>query len=155
MVSIPLGFLALRLMRFRVGPPILVERIERLESEIDAARLEKDRLRSELNHAEKDADAAKNLIGELSGRRDSQARTIADLSAACERLKEDLTETEHQKAQLYERFRRARRRALRLSAKLQSVEVSSGRVWEVPVPSDVIPFRFGLSVSAELPSYRS
>ncbi len=128
LISIPLGFLALRLMRFRIGPPILVERIERLEREIDAARLEKDRLRSELNHAEKDADATKILIGELSGRRDSQAHTIKDLSVACERLKEDLAEVEQQKVQFYERFQRARRRALRLSAKLQSVEVSSGKV---------------------------
>jgi cellulose biosynthesis protein BcsQ len=142
LVSIPLGILALRLMRAKMGASsVFMEKIERLENQIDGLRSEKEQLRNELSHAKEDATARGTLIGELKGRSADQTQKITDLTAVCEGLKEELSELEREKNELAKRCQKARGRALKLSEKLQSVEVSNGRIWEVSVPASAFPFR--------------
>ena len=82
-------------------------------------RSEKEHLRNELNHATEELTACGTLIGELNGRRADQTQIITDLTAACERLKEELSELALEKYQLAKRCQKARGRALKLSEKLQ------------------------------------
>jgi cellulose biosynthesis protein BcsQ len=139
MLAAPLvGFSVLRLMRFRI---VGSGEIGRLEKKNASLAVENDRLRKELQHSQKGADADRLRIGELTGRLYGQTETSADLTAECERLKDELVVIEQDRQQISHRNRKAQRRIVNLAKKLESVEVSDGHIWEVEVQANACRFR--------------
>ena len=108
---------------------------------IDALSSDKDHLTDKLNQAEKEADVAKTRIGELKCHLEAKAQTITEITADCERLKDEMAVVGQETQAPTERNNKLRRNAAKLSANLENIKVSNGRIWEVPVTGNASPFR--------------
>jgi cellulose biosynthesis protein BcsQ len=141
-VTLLFGFFAMRLMRLRIvsvtGSKSAVNRLER---RIEALSSDKDHLNDKLNYAEKDADAARARIGELKSHLEAKTQTITELTTDCERLKDEMMVMGQGAQLLAERNSKLRRSAAKLSANLETIKVSNGRIWEIPVTGNASPFR--------------
>jgi len=141
-VSLFIGFLAIKLVRFKFGPSsVLFERIDRLERSLDVMRSEKEQLQNELSHAKLDATSKDIRIGELNGRCADQRETIAELTGEFERIKDDMSKLEQENQVISRRYRKTMRQSFKLNEKLQDAKVTNGRIWEMPMPHDASPFR--------------
>ena len=142
LVAIVVLFMISRLFRLRMGTTSRRNpEIARLVNGLEGTRTDNRRLQDELDQARRERDASCARASESEGIRQGQSATIVQLSAECERVKEEGIAARDRCADLEFTEGRIRRRVLKLTKRLDRMAVSDGKQWEVPPGDRIPPFR--------------
>ena len=141
-VALVVLFMVSRIFRLRmVTASRRNPEIARLAKGLEGTRTDNRKLQDDLEQARRDRDAAASRAGELERIRQDQSATVTQLSAECERLKEESVAIRDRSADLEFTEARLRRRVLKLTKRLDRMAVSDGKQWEVPPGDRIPPFR--------------
>jgi cellulose biosynthesis protein BcsQ len=136
------AYFTLKMLRLRIlSIPTRDAEIRSLEKNVNALTAENNQYRRDLHHIERHADVLKTRLFELTGRLQAQINVATKLSALCEQLRKRLLKSEQARQQLLDRHQRAKRVVGNLNAKLETIAVCDGRIWEVPAESGAAKFR--------------
>jgi cellulose biosynthesis protein BcsQ len=112
-----------------------------LKQRIDSLTSENKHLHDTVDQLRKDVDGGRERIAELRAHLDAKNEKELEITAECERLKDENSTAIHQRRVMAKRVMKLQRGAAELSEQLTTIEVSDGRIWEIPVQGAAAPFR--------------